>query len=51
MEPAAAMRDNALSTAGRLPRSMKSDGENTQPSPRAWMRASIARSIGFATFI
>src|SRR6266511_3108756 len=49
--PVAAIRESALSTASREPSSRKSVGENTQPSPRALMRASIARSIGFATFI
>src|SRR5438105_10604897 len=49
--PAAAIRESALSTASREPRSRKSVGEKTQPFPRALMRASIARSIGLATFI
>jgi hypothetical protein len=49
--PDAAMRDNALSTACRVPRSRKSDAEKTHPSPRALTRASIARSVGLATFI
>src|SRR2546421_1349473 len=49
--PAAAIRESALSTASREPRSRKSVGEKTQPFPRALMRANIARSIGLATFI
>jgi len=32
-------------------KSRKSAGEKTQPSPRALMRADIARSIGFVTFM
>src|SRR2546430_3875372 len=49
--PVAAIRESALSTASREPRSRKSGGEKTQPFSRAFMRTSIVRSIGFATFI
>ena len=45
------MRESALSTVGRVPRSKKSEAENTNSFPLFFIRASIARSMGFDTFI